>query len=444
MSNNFIDSDDPTEPIRPRSPHQNQSSQDKLVIGNFQDQAGRTQRRPYQYTSQPDPAEQATSYPYQAQSQKAYSQQTPPTANRPASNPQADQYPYYQSAQPVGSPGSRRPQRVSRRRGKGCLITSLIVLLLVCLIGGFTFTTAQRVLAFGSAISTQAPLSSQTGYMNTSDRTNVLVMGYGGGTHDGANLTDSMLVVSVLPQSHHTSLISVPRDLWVQYPPSSGQYTKLNSIYELSSNNGKQAATGGDAAAAKISLITGMNVKYWLTIDFTGFRDLINSIGGVDVYVPDSFTARYPKNDDPAIDASWINVHFSKGNQHMDGETAIRYARAREVLDNLAEGTDFARSARQQIIIKAALAKVRQMSTWPSLFKAMDALQHTIYTNMSLADLAEFTLHMDLNDPHAAHIGLSNQNVLQDGTSSDGQYILQPANGNWQGIIDYIKQHLYT
>ncbi|HEU5227999.1 MAG TPA: LCP family protein [Ktedonobacteraceae bacterium] len=429
MSNNYIDAgNEPTQPVRPSS-YQDHNQQGKLVLGSFKNQSGQSQRRPYQYSPQANAAGQPAAYSGRAE-QAA-----------PMAQPNANQYPYYQSSQSMNRRGAKRGPR---RRGKGCLITMLIVILLVCIIGGFTVTTTQRVLAFGSAISTQSPLSTQTGYMGTSDRTDVLVMGYGGGTHDGANLTDSMLVVSLLPQSHHTSLISVPRDLWVQYPPNSGNYTKLNSIYALASNNGQQPVTGGDAAAAKISLITGQNVKYWLTINFTGFRELIDSIGGVDVYVPDSFTAQYPKNDDPAIDASWIKVHFNKGNQHMDGETAIRYARAREVLDNLAEGTDFARSARQQIIIKAALAKVKQMSTWPKLFNAMDALQHTIYTNMSLADLMQFAMKMDLNDPHTSHIGLSNQNALQDGTSNDGQYILQPANGNWQGIIDYVNQHLYN
>ncbi len=425
MPNSYIDTgDEPTQPVRPSS-YQDQNQQGKLVLGSFKNQSGQSQRRPYQYSRQPDPAGQSAVHPNQA----------------PQATPNVGQYPYYQSAQPMSS-GRRR--RAPRRRGKGCLITMLIVIVLACIVGGFTVTTAQRVLAFGSAISTQSPLSTQTGYMNTSDRTDLLVMGYGGGDHDGANLTDSMMVISLLPQSHHTSLISVPRDLWIQYPPNSGNYSKINSVYTLASNNGRQPVAGGDAAAAKVSLVTGQNVKYWLTINFTGFRELIDSIGGVDVYVPDSFTALYPKNDDPNIDASWIKVHFNKGNQHMNGETAIRYARAREVLDNLAEGTDFARSARQQIIIKAALAKVKQMSTWPSLFNAMNALQHTIYTNMSLADLTEFALKMDLNDPHTAHIGLSNQNVLQDGSTSDGQYILQPANGNWQGIIDYVNQHLYN
>lgn len=351
----------------------------------------------------------------------------------------------------AGGPGpmNARPRR--RRRG-GCGIGCLVVLVLLLVIGGFAFTTAQRVLAFGSAISTKAPLSTETGYMGTDKRTNLLVLGYGGGNHAGGNLTDSILVVSVLPQNHHTSLVSVPRDLFVQNPPNSGQYTKINAVYEFASNNGKQPAAGGDAAAAKVALVTGMDVKYWLTIDFTGFKKVIDSIGGVDVYVPDAFNACYPKNDDAAVDPSWIKVQFNKGMQHMDGATAIAYARAREPLsvcgmgqsENLAELTDFGRSARQQIIVKAVLAKVKQVSTLPHLYDAMAALQQSIHTNMSLADLSAFTLKMDMNDPKAAHIGLSNQNVLEDSQSSDGQYILQPKNNQWSLIPDYINQHLYN
>jgi LCP family protein required for cell wall assembly len=334
------------------------------------------------------------------------------------------------------------PQLRPRRRRKGCLITSLVVLLLVCIIGGFTLITAQRVLAFGSAISTQSPLSTQTGYMGTGDRVNLLVMGYGGGNHNGANLTDSMVVMSLLPQSHHTTLVSVPRDLYVQIPPGSGQYHKINTSYEFGSNNGANPAAGGNAAAAKVSLVTGLDVKYWLTINFQGFREFIDAIGGIDVYVPDSFTANYPANDDPSINPNWIKVHFSKGMQHMNGQTAIEYARARYVLDNPAEGSDFARSARQQIMIKAALTKVKQMSTWPSLYNALSALQRTIYTNLSLADLMQFALKMDLNNAH--RVGLSNQNVLVDATAPDGEYILKPSNDNWQAIKDYVKKQLYT
>ena len=422
----YNNQDDPTDPVRHSSAPQQGRQGDKLILGSFQDPSKRSERRPYQYPY--------SSYPQAGQQASPGGAYTPQYPNTPG----VQRNPYPQQGQmPPGT-----PQQRPRRRRKGCLITSLVVLLLVCIIGVLTITTAQRVLAFGSAISTQSPLSTQTSYMGTGDRVNLLVMGFGGSGHDGAYLTDSMVVMSLLPQSHHTTLISVPRDLWVQIPPGSGQYHKINAAYEYGSNNNAKPADGGNAAAAKISLVTGLDVKYWLTINFQGFREFIDSIGGIDVYVPDSFTANYPANDDPNINPNWIKVHFSKGMQHMNGETAIRYARARYVLDNPAEGSDFARSARQQIMIKAALSKVKQMSTWPSLYNALNALQHTIYTNMSLADLMQFALKMDLTNAH--RVGLSNQNVLASGTAPDGEYILKPANGNWQAIVDYVKQQLYN
>ena len=422
----YNNQDDPTDPVRHSSAPQQGRQGDKLILGSFQDPSKRSERRPYQYPY--------SSYPQAGQQASPGGAYTPQYPNTPG----VQRNPYPQQGQmPPGT-----PQQRPRRRRKGCLITSLVVLLLVCIIGVLTISTAQRVLAFGSAISTQSPLSTQTSYMGTGDRVNLLVMGFGGSGHDGAYLTDSMVVMSLLPQSHHTTLISVPRDLWVQIPPGSGQYHKINAAYEYGSNNNAKPADGGNAAAAKISLVTGLDVKYWLTINFQGFREFIDSIGGIDVYVPDSFTANYPANDDPSINPNWIKVHFSKGMQHMNGETAIRYARARYVLDNPAEGTDFARSARQQIMIKAALSKVKQMSTWPSLYNALNALQHTIYTNMSLADLMQFALKMDLTNAH--RVGLSNQNVLASGTAPDGEYILKPANGNWQAIVDYVKQQLYN
>src|SRR5947208_1492939 len=422
----YNNQDDPTDPVRHSSAPQQGRQGDKLILGSFQDPSKRSERRPYQYPY--------SSYPQAGQQASPGGAYTPQYPNTPG----VQRNPYPQQGQmPPGT-----PQQRPRRRRKGCLITSLVVLLLVCIIGVLTITTAQRVLAFGSAISTQSPLSTQTSYMGTGDRVNLLVMGFGGSGHDGAYLTDSMVVMSLLPQSHHTTLISVPRDLWVQIPPGSGQYHKINAAYEYGSNNNAKPADGGNAAAAKVSLVTGLDVKYWLTINFQGFREFIDSIGGIDVYVPDSFTANYPANDDPSINPNWIKVHFSKGMQHMNGETAIRYARARYVLDNPAEGSDFARSARQQIMIKAALSKVKQMSTWPSLYNALNALQHTIYTNLSLADLMQFALKMDLTNAH--RVGLSNQNVLASGTAPDGEYILKPANGNWQAIVDYVKQQLYN
>jgi LCP family protein required for cell wall assembly len=319
-------------------------------------------------------------------------------------------------------------------------VLTLLVFLLA--LGGLT---ARRIYAFGQAISTQGPFSTQTGYMSGSHRMNLLVLGYGGAGHDGAYLTDSMLLISLIPSSGSATLISVPRDLWVQVPPDSGQYAKINAAYQDGLYNGYNGMppgrlAAGALAARKVSDVTGLPVSYWLSLDFQGFRRLVDTLGGVDVNVPVAFTARYPRNDDPSIDAGWKIIHFNTGPQHMDGERAIEYARARYVLDPPSEGTDFARSVRQQLLVHAILARARQVSAWPHLADAANALQGALYTNLSLADLALFAQKLDLR--HAHHVGLSYDNVLVGAQSDDGQDILLPVNGDWNAVRQYVASQL--
>ncbi|WP_149400398.1 LCP family protein [Dictyobacter arantiisoli] len=462
MSDNYYRPDESAD-APPPYPPQEQGPQGKLVLGSFhQPQPPRAPRQPAPPQGGGRPPYPPTpnarqSYPQQSPVQPPYQNPGPAyNANQRAYTPPTETpagYPSHQPGQHQPGPGnqgprSAKPRKKRNKRKIGCL-SVLVIFIVLAVIG---FTTIQRVLAFGSAISTQGPLTTTTGYMSTSDRTNLLILGYGGGSHDGANLTDSIVVVSMIPSSQHTSLVSVPRDLWVRNPPNSNAYTKINEVYQTASNNSQNRVAGGDAMATKVSLVTGMNVKNWMLIDFNGFKSFIDSIGGVDVYVPDSFNACYPKNDDANKDASWIKVQFNKGTQHMDGATAIEYARAREPVEvcgmgtsiNQAELTDFGRSARQQLIIKAALGKIRNITTWPSLINAMNALQKTIYTNMSFADLGLFSQKMDLNDPKTAHIGLSTSNVMDISTASDGESIVIPKGENWPLISEYIQSKLYN
>ena len=341
---------------------------------------------------------------------------------------------------PYGPPrrlrGPRSRRAIGRWVGRGLLVALALAIVLVGL-------GLHRAADFGGAISSQGAFSVRSGFL--SGRTNLVVLGYGGGSHDGANLTDSLLVMSLNPDDSATTLISVPRDLWVQVPPNSGNYAKINTAYQDGLSNGfggLQAGrdAGGAEAANKVSDVLGMPVSYYLTIDFTGFRDLVDALGGVDINVPVAFTAQYPRNDNPAIDPGWKVIHFNTGVQHMNGEQAIEYARARYVLDPPSEGSDFARSARQQILLKAILDRARQPGAWPKLLGATDALQRAIYTNLSLLELTRLTEKLDLT--HAARVGLSNQNVLVDAKSSDGQDILQPVNGDWGAIRQYVAQQI--
>lgn len=337
---------------------------------------------------------------------------------------------------PARTPPARRPPRWLRTIGLVLLALSVLMLLA----GGIAL---RRFNDFGTAISTKGPFTTQTGFMSGSDHVNILVMGYGGAGHDGANLTDSMMVMSLVPSTGATTLISVPRDLWVQVPPDSGTYAKLNTAYNDGLNNGFDGepagkVAGGNEAARKVSDILGIPVDYWLTIDFTGFRQLVDALGGVDVNVPVAFTANYPRNDDPAIDAGWKTVTFKTGPQHMNGERAIEYARARYVLEPASQGTDFARSERQQILLRAILTRAKQPSAWPGLNGALNALEKTLYTNLSLSDLTLFAQKMDL--ARAQRVTL--QDVLADATADDGESILVPASGNWDDIRSYVASKL--
>src|SRR6266487_6177981 len=179
------------------------------------DSSRRSSRKPYQFSPQPYQDQKQADVPTVAYSPRAsvvspiqQVHYNPPPATV---NPDAQKYPAAQPQPPLFIGNSKPPKRGKaglsqpKRRGKGCLISVAVVLLLLFILGAIAIPTAQKVLAFGSAISTQSSLSTQTGYMGTSDRVNILVMGFGGSGHDGAYLTDSMVVMSLMPQSmpHH-------------------------------------------------------------------------------------------------------------------------------------------------------------------------------------------------------------------------------------------------
>jgi len=260
----------------------------------------------------------------------------------------------------------------------------------------------------------------------------LLILGYGGGEHPGAYLSDSMLLVTDRAE------LSIPRDLWVQIPPNSGRYARINEALQDGYNSGG-LDTGAQLAAQKVADVTGMTVTGWVLEDFDGFRRTIDALGGVDVDVERAFTAQYPVNDNPDIDASWKTIHFDAGQQHMDGERALEYARAR-YSDDPAEGTDFARSARQQRLVAALRQKLLTPDGLVHLLPFINAVGGAIHTNLSPYELASFLAGFQAGQ--AKHVGLDTSNVLVNGRAPDGADILLPRGGDYALVQTWVRNQL--
>ncbi len=261
-----------------------------------------------------------------------------------------------------------------------------------------------------------------------SDRINFLLMGIGGPGHDGPYLTDTIILASLKPSTKEVAMISIPRDLIVQ--DSAGQYTKVNSIYALSQKDGIEAAFTNTKEV--IGRTFGIPIQYMAVIDFQGFVKAIDTIGGVTVTVDRDFT------DDqfPTDDYKYQVISFKKGEQKMDGLTALRFARSRH--GNNGEGSDFARSKRQQKILLAAKEKLASFNTLfnpvklTELFNLVNQYTKTDMEPWELVKLVQIGKSIDLRQMYTAVLDDSPTGYLRSGISSiDGAYILQPATGNY-------------
>jgi LCP family protein required for cell wall assembly len=267
----------------------------------------------------------------------------------------------------------------------------------------------------------------------------VLLLGYGGGNHDGAYLTDSMMVVIVDPDHKTLTLLSLPRDSWVPllFDGQTPTYDKVNTAYAFAKDpslfpDRLEKYTGdhgpGTFAMDTVSRLLGIPVTYYLTLDFDGFRQAINAVGGIDVNVPVGFIARYPANDDPSIDPRWTTIRFYKGMQHMTGERAIEYARARETLDDSGEGSDFARSRRQRLIIEAFKTRLFQPGGLLHLPQLLTIASQHVDTNYAIPAVSKLSeLLLDWKSVKFYQTALTANNYLEAATGPDGAYLLVPS-----------------
>ncbi len=221
------------------------------------------------------------------------------------------------------------------------------------------------------------------------NRTNVVILGIAGGEHDGSDLTDTIIFLSLDFKKHDVVMISIPRDIWL---PSIQD--KVNTAYHY----GEIQKKGGGLVMAKAAVeeIIDQPVHYAWVIDFSGFKKIIDLVGGLDIFVEKGFVDEfYPipgreKDEcggDPKYKCRYETLRFEKGLQHMDGEKALKYVRSRQAEGE--EGTDFARDKRQQQVIVALKNKLFDFSLLREKEKIKELLNIINEYSSSDMDLSE-------------------------------------------------------
>lgn len=317
------------------------------------------------------------------------------------------------------------------------------------------------------------PNMSLVQHLHNGQRLTLMYLGYGGTGHSGAYLTDTILVLSIDPKTKTISEFNVPRDLYVPVQLEQGNqptWAKINSVFatimdwsEPNQNSldpkyrwtdsKTQLESAANLTADTVEQVLGIPIDAWVTMDFNGFRSLINALGGVDVCVERPFTDnQYPANDDDQVDASVITIHFDAGCQHMDGETAIRFARSRHSQDPL-EGGDFARSRRQMQVIDALRQKVTANNLFFKFLDILGALDNNIHTSLTFDQAKSLLGYIQSSEGKQLQQDLKfdpeiiSTNLVTDSTDPQFGYILQPlaGQGNFKDIQQWVQldfQHL--
>ena len=207
---------------------------------------------------------------------------------------------------------------------------------------------------------------------------NVLLLWYGWAAHQWWYLTDSMMVASRNPEENNVTLFSIPRDLYVKSPVNS-TYWRINAIFQQYYSRTQSIEESALWLAWKLWEMLWLDIPYYATIDFQAFKEIVDTIWWVDVYVTETiYDPSYPADNMIDYDPFYIEAWW----QHLDGATALKYARSRH------STSDFARSLRQQELIIAI--KDKMIASWLNISTATelyDQYKKYIQTNISAQEM---------------------------------------------------------
>jgi LCP family protein required for cell wall assembly len=341
--------------------------------------------------------------------------------------------------------------RRGRRRARGSgsivqiLLTAVLILLFLIVAGAVGLVVFDRVYDFTYASDILPDFTIENGEPSEvvydpgkplprwegTERVNILVMGIDQREHEqGPWRTDTMLVLTIDPVTKSGGMLSIPRDLWVPIPGY--EEGRINTAHYL--GEAYDYPGGGPALAVKtVQYNLGVPIHYHARFNFTAFEQVVDLIGGIDIYVEEEIND--PTYPDEAY--GYDHLYIPAGMQHLNGEMALKYARTRHSI-----GGDFDRAKRQQQVLTAMFEQVTRLDLLPQLAsrapELWQTLQGAVETDLTLEQiiaLAQLANEVSQEDIRYAVI---DEHYTQFYTTPDGQEVLIPLRDRIREMRDYI------
>ncbi len=356
----------------------------------------------------------------------------------------------------AGMRGSKRKHRPKtkrsplRRVGRVFAIFLVLAVLGVGGYAGFAYLKVRQVFKGGGGAAALEENVDPVKLKGEGDgRINILMLGIGGEGHEGAYLTDTIIIASVDPVQNEAALLSVPRDLWVKR--EDGSSGKINEVFAyaresaLAKTKDKDAATkaGANATQKVLTNVLGIPMNYYVVVDFTGFQKAIDTVGGVQINVTKELTVSETLWN-PMTGKNYV-LNVKEGLQDFDGQKALFYARSRYTSPR----GDFDRAERQKSVVIAFKEKVQSAGTYANPVKVtqlLSAFGDHVRTDMSINEVMRlYDIGKNITPEKVASIGLADPpNVLITGENINGLSAQVPKAGtyNYADIQNFVRNQL--
>lgn len=321
---------------------------------------------------------------------------------------------------------------------KWLTISIIAILLLPTTVFGYKFLNEKFALTNTftktvlKTVGTEVPKDS-LGY------TNILALGVGGEQHDGGDLTDTIMVVSINEKKKNVIMTSLPRDLYVSHENIISQ--RINSVYE----NTRYKLSEDQAFKTLediVSELTNIPIHYYVKVDFQGLKDVVDAVGGITIYNEETVYDPYY----PGPNYTYETFSLGKGYQHLDGETALKYVRSRKT------SSDFARAQRQQQLIAGVKDKALQLdllSSKDKINKLYKSVEKNLQTDLQFGEMLTLAgIGATIDTKNLTHL------ILNDDFNNTGgflytpprslykdAYVLLPADKSLSQIHKFIELH---